>query len=770
MDRLCVTTSLRARSFRVAGLLVGLALSAGVAAHGVAHQVESIERPVSAERSAAAKTAQDLTIDLLGRVEAHRRGGLKSVTRGALVDAARARRDHLAALVAHDPSEVLRVAVPAAVRESLPAEVRDLVEETVEAAGELEVLHVDHADSAFDHYVHTLVTPAGRYSLHFAGAVPEAPTGSRLNVRGVRIGAAIAVTGAADVLVDKAAAVPNTTGPQKTLAILVNFQNAPTQPYSIATVQNLMFGTTSAFDYEASYQQTTVTGDVAGWFTIPVSSASCDYAGIMTQAQAAAQNAGYVLSGYQRFVYIFPASSCSWWGLGTVGGNPSHAWIHTKFGLSLNVVGHEMGHNLGLYHAHSLDCGTSTLAATGCTPSEYGDVFDLMGNNTGGHYSAHQKERLGWLDDGVSPPITTVPAVVGTATYDIGALEDPRSSKPRALKIPRVTACGVATEWFYVESRQAKGYDNFLASNFNVLSGVLVHKVTDGDPDSGYLLDMTPSTSQWSDAALTVGKSYTDPQSGVKIAPVSVGSSGAKIQVTFPPASCTRMAPAVTLQPGGTVWTPGGASVSITVQAQNRDGCGCSPTSFDVGAAVPAGWSATGARTASVAPGASASTSIAVTPAQAAQASFYPLTINARNVAAPTLMASAPSTVAVEPATTTTPPPPPPPPPTTTTGALAVTVAAGSTSYRRPFSGTKLVPITTSVRRNGGAVAGAAVTIEVRDPRGKATSQSTTTGTGGTVSIYFGLRLESPAGTYVVTSKATSGTSTTTATTSFAVQ
>jgi len=80
------------------------------------------------------------------------------------------------------------------------------------------------------------------------------------------------------------------------------------------------------------------------------------------------------------------------------------------------------------------------------------------------------------------------------------------------------------------------------------------------------------------------------------------------------------------------------------------------------------------------------------------------------------------------------------------------------------------VPITTTVRRNGGAVAGAAVTIEVRDPRGKATSQSTTTGTGGTVSIYFGLRLESPAGTYVVTSKATSGTSTTTATTSFAVQ
>ena len=60
-----------------------------------------------------------------------------------------------------------------------------------------------------------------------------------------------------------------------------------------------------------------------------------------------------------------------------------------------------------------------------------------------------------------------------------------------------------ANEWFYVEARQAKGYDAFLAGNANVLSGVLVRKVTDGVADSSYLLDMTPSTSAWSDAALT---------------------------------------------------------------------------------------------------------------------------------------------------------------------------------------------------------------------------------------------------------------------------
>src|SRR6187455_292330 len=216
MAHLCVTTSVktRNRALAVGTLVLGLALSAGAVAHGVAHRVESLERPVPAERTAAAKAAQDLTVDLLGRVEAHRHGGLKAATPGPMVEPARARRDHLAALVAHDPAGVLRVAMPAAVRDALPAEVRDLVEEGVETAGELEVLHADHVDSAFDHYVHTLATRAGRFSLHFADVAPEAPTGSRISVRGVRIGTAIAVSSPADVLVDKAAVEPNTIGPQ----------------------------------------------------------------------------------------------------------------------------------------------------------------------------------------------------------------------------------------------------------------------------------------------------------------------------------------------------------------------------------------------------------------------------------------------------------------------------------------------------------------------------------------------------------------------------
>ncbi len=48
----------------------------------------------------------------------------------------------------------------------------------------------------------------------------------------------------------------------------------------------------------------------------------------------------------------------------------------------------------------------SRLAAV--RASDYGDIFDMMGSsNTTPHYNAFQKERLGWLNSGVSPPITT---------------------------------------------------------------------------------------------------------------------------------------------------------------------------------------------------------------------------------------------------------------------------------------------------------------------------------------------------------------------------
>lgn len=703
----------------------------------------------------ASNAARDLTLSLLDLKERHGAAepGQRGQLLGQLLAVARQRHDALAALVEVDPAEVLRVALPAELRAGLPAQAIPFLEQEVEESGELVVLHVDHVNSADDHYLHFLDGPKGRYSLHFAGAAPDLASGASVRVRGVLIDNAIVVADAEGLVVSKAIALPNTLGAQKTLTILVNFSNAPTQPYTVAYAQSVMFTTTSSYDFEASYQQTSLTGAVAGWFTIAETSATCNYDNIATQAKQAATAAGYVLSNYNRYVYVFPANACGWWGLGSVGGNPSQAWIHSKYGFSLAVVGHEMGHNFGLYHSHSMDCGSVAVAGSGCSTSDYGDVFDIMGDANAAHFNAFQKERLGWLDAGASPPLTTVPAQAGTATYSIAPIEDARDARSRALKIPRGTACAATNEWFYVESRQAKGFDSFLASNTNVLGGVLIRKVTGSNGDSSYLLDMTPATSSWSDAALVTGQSFTDPQTGLTIAPLSVSSTGALVNVTFPAASCTRAAPKMTLTPTATVWAAAGSSINYAVSVTNQDSCGCAATTYDVGASVPTGWGATSARTASVAPGGAASASMTVTTASTSPAAFYNLNVTAANSFAPTMTAAVPATVAIA-------------------AALSVTATTDKASYTLPKQPNKpiIAAITTRVLSGGAAVSGAAVSVDVRDPAGRVSTLTATTSSNGTASVSYGMKARSsPAGTYTVTSRATMGAMSSTATTSFAL-
>ena len=106
-----------------------------------------------------------------------------------------------------------------------------------------------------------------------------------------------------------------------------------------------------------------------------------------------------------------------------------------------------MGHNFGLYHAHALDCGGTTLGTT-CTSSDYGDTIDMMGLQSAGHFSAFQKERMGWLNYNLSPPITIVQS---SGIYPLDPFES-LSTNPKALKILKSTASQTgANTWYYLE-------------------------------------------------------------------------------------------------------------------------------------------------------------------------------------------------------------------------------------------------------------------------------------------------------------------------------
>lgn len=734
-------------------LIHGCAALALIASAAWAQPPHLDKAPPSDAGKAVSQTAQDLTLAVIEAAQrvAAAAPGTRGQAVASLVATARSRRDAMLALLAIDPAEAFKVALPAELRMQFPGEAAPLVEQDVTEEGELEVYHVDYEDPALNHYGYALATRTGRLALYFAGTPPQAVTGAHVQVTALKLDGALLAASGDSVTTTKATALPNTLGPQKTLTILVNFTGNAVQPFTVASAQSTMFGSVSNFWYENSYQQTTLTGDVAGWFTVAPSSTTCDYSYVASAGRQAAQAAGYNLSNYTRFLFVFPGTGCGWIGLSYVGGNPSQSWVLSS-SFTLRVIAHELGHALGLYHSHSLDCGTTAIAASGCTKSEYGDVFDVMGS-AGTHYNAFQKERLGWLNAGVSPPITAIAAASGSGNYAIAPLESARDATSRALKIPRAAACGSASDYFYVEARRAIGFDSSLGTNTSMLNGVLLHDATPSSPDTSYLLDMTPATSAWSDAALPAGVQFTDPGSGLTITPVSVGSTGSTINVTYPPASCTHAAPKIILTPTGTLYTSAGSTATYSATVTNNDSCGCPSSAFSISADVPAGWTANNPQTGVIAPGASGSALLGIGTASSAAAAFYTIASTAANTAAPTYAASADATVAVM-------------------TALTVKAAASQATYTRPARPnlTLYASITATVTSGSMPVPGATVSVNVVDAKGRASTLTTTTDSAGTALVSYPLKTKSPTGTYTATATATLSTMTNSATTSFVVR
>jgi M6 family metalloprotease-like protein len=592
------------------------------------------------------------------------------------------RQARLSNLVQTDAARVLREALSGPTRSNLPPRVRDFVEERVEFEGTLEVLVEDRDDGSQMHF--SLELDSGdRYALYFVSQPTNLLTDERVRVSGLRIDNAIAIeSGQSDIRrvadattssVEATSALSTTFGAQKTVILLVNFSNNPAQPYTTAQAKSGTFTTTSNFDLETSYGQTWLTGDVFGWYTIPLTSTVCDPTSVRSLAQSAATAAGVNLSNYDHYVYAFPGNACAWWGLGTIGGNPSHAWINGS--LALEVLGHEMGHNFGLYHAHSLNCGNVVLGAT-CTMTEYGDTVDMMGL-IDYHFNAYEKERLGWLNYGTSPPLTTVTA---SGTYTIGPLET-MGSESKALKIPRD-----ALSFFYVELRRGLGFDGGLGGNPNISNGVIVHLASPSNPNSSTLLDMTVEHSSYpSNPALTVGQNFTDSTSGVSITVNSVSATGASVAVALngappppppPPSTCTHVAPAVSLVPSPSTGVAAGTAVSFTLSVTNKDVSPCTASVFNLAASVPSGWA--GALTAaslSVSPGASSSTTLKVTAPTSAINGSYTVSSSATNSTAATASTSASAAYVVS-----NPPPPPPPPGCTHVAPAVSLVPSPSTS------------------------------------------------------------------------------------------
>jgi hypothetical protein len=532
--------------------------------------------------------------------------------------------------------------------------------------------------------------------------------------------------------------VPNTFGAQSTLVMLVNFQDDTVQPYTTGDAYNAVFGTANDFFMENSYGQTSLTGDVVGWYTIPDSVTTCNLSQIATDAQNAATAAGTNLSLYMRYVYVFPQNNaCGFAGSSYVGGNPSQSWINGS--LDIHTVDHELGHAFGLWHSHSLDCGTSSTICSSGTVVEYGDVLDTMGypQTPSPHYNAFQKERLGWLNYGSSPAIQTV---TSSGTYTINVYEL-GGSGPNALKILKSTdpTTGAKT-WYYLEARQTTGVDAFLNQSFyytqNETMGVLFHIGTDGNNNTGNLIDMTPATptsSGWFDPSLVVGQSFTDSSAGVTFSPASVTSSGATVQITVSGTACVAANPTVTLSPSQSQYVPSGTSVSFTATLTDNDGSSCASTTFNLAGALPSGWAGVWSSAAlTLSPGKSGSSTLTVTSPLGTTDGSYSVGVSATNSAVSSDSGSATATYVIN----TTP--------------LSITLATNQSSY---LPG-QTVTIAVTMLYGTTPDAGASVAVAIAAPNGKATTLSGTTGSNGVALLNYKLSNSAAAGTYQVQAQA----------------
>jgi hypothetical protein len=430
----------------------------------------------------------------------------------------------LRALLEAAPSQVPALLLAEPQAKAASDVVGDAVETWLgEVEGELSVYHFDDFEHGRSWDEHVLTVDGKRYDLFGMTALRDLPNRSRVRIaNAVRIDDAILALDAVEVLPRVNTKAPNRYASARIALLLVNFSDDTRTPWTQAQMETAMQTNTRWYD-EVSHAKQTTTFQVFGWYTMPSPKAGCDYTRIENEAVAAARAAGVDLSSYNIVAFAFPSNAdCAWAGLGG-GGN---FWLNGN--NSLRVISHEVGHVLGLGHANSVRCTDGQYTDTAsCTRNEYGSPFDVMGAASSGHFHPGAKTYLDYIEERTGTQ--GLQTVTRSGEYDVFPYAT-ATTQVKALGIPRL-----GSGRMYVEYRTAFGFDASLGTRV----GPRVQLTT----GTNTLIDLTPATTTWDDASLTVGASYDETGTGIRVQLLSADATKARVRIDLDP--CGRTLPLV---------------------------------------------------------------------------------------------------------------------------------------------------------------------------------------------------------------------------------
>jgi len=334
-----------------------------------------------------------------------------------------------------------------------------------------------------------------------------------------------------------------TTTPKTVFLIRVDFPDLPGAPVSKASAELVMNGSVNTSLVDMSYGKAGLIG-TASEQVYRLSGGTATYAGIVpggvasgtfssnNDALLAAAKAAFgsaAKSGADASINLadYDVVGVSFAGIGCYNSGVKYAGLASIQGGDLWMQGsneakvyvHELGHVYGLGHSNFWQTADSSVVGAG-EEKEYGDIYDVMGKGElpRGHFHPQAKQRLSWLDANQWADAT---AAGVSRTYRIYRHDDPLTTGSlRGVRITKHSAGVTGDEYYWI------GYRAAYSDNSRMSGGAYLLWQRAGAKKS-CLLDTTPLTSgEKSDAALDLGRTYEDSESGVRITPVSTGGSG----------------------------------------------------------------------------------------------------------------------------------------------------------------------------------------------------------------------------------------------------